>query len=83
MAAAVQLALCLEFTVLGAASLHTGSGAPSFFFFFSFLFRLVPEAYGGSQARGQVGAAAAGLHHSNARSKPVCDLYHSPWQLWI
>ena len=28
-------------------------------------------AYGGSQARGQIRAAAAGLHHSNARSKPA------------
>ena len=29
-------------------------------------------AYGGSQARGQIGAVAADLHHShsNARSKP-------------
>ena len=31
-----------------------------------------PAAYGGSQARGQIRATAAGLHHShsNARSKP-------------
>ena len=31
-----------------------------------------PVAYGGSQARGQVGAAATGLHHghSNAGSEP-------------
>ena len=30
------------------------------------------EAYGSSQARGQIGATAAGLHHShsNARSEP-------------
>ena len=44
-----------------------------FFFFLSFcLFRATPTAYGGSQARGQMGAIAAGLHysHSNARSKP-------------
>ena len=27
-------------------------------------------AYGGSQARGQIAAVAAGLCHSNARSKP-------------
>ena len=29
-------------------------------------------AYGGSQARGQIGAVAAGLHHSqnNTRSEP-------------
>ena len=32
----------------------------------------VPVAHGGSQDRGQIGATAAGLHHShsNARSKP-------------
>ena len=36
------------------------------------LFRATPAAYGSSQARDQIGAAAAGLHHShsNARSKP-------------
>ena len=40
-----------------------------------------PGAYGSSQARGQIGTTAAGLHHnhSNARSVPrvVCDLHHS------
>ena len=42
-------------------------------FFFSFmLLRAAFAAYGGSQARGQVGATAAGLchSHSNARSEP-------------
>ena len=36
------------------------------------LFRAPPEAYEGSQARGQIGATAAGLYHShsNARSEP-------------
>ena len=48
-----------------------------FFFFFFFLFRAVAMAYGGSQARGLIGAAATGLHHShsNAGSKP--HLQHS------
>ena len=34
------------------------------------LFRAVPSAYGSSQARGRIGAIAAGLchSHSNARS---------------
>ena len=38
-----------------------------------------------SQARGQIGAIAAGLchSHSNVRSKPVCDLHHSSQQHWI
>ena len=33
--------------------------------------RAAPEAYGSSQARGRIGATAAGLHHShsNARSE--------------
>ena len=37
------------------------------FFFFVIL---GPYPYGGSQARGPIGAEAASLHHSNARSKP-------------
>ena len=42
------------------------------FFFPPFFFRAIPVAYGGSHARGQIRAAAAGLHHShsNAGSKP-------------
>ena len=41
-------------------------------FFFFLLFRAASVAYEGSQARGPIGAAAAGLHHShsNAGSKP-------------
>ena len=44
----------------------------SFFFFFFFLFRAEPEACGSPQVRGQIGTAAASLHHhhSNAGSKP-------------
>ena len=47
------------------------------FYLFS-LFRAESVAYGGSQARGQIGAVAAGLHHrhSNARSEP--HLWHKP-----
>ena len=33
---------------------------------FYLLFRAVPVAYGGSQARGPIGAVAAGLHHSHS-----------------
>ena len=42
------------------------------FFLFVLLFRAPLAAYGGSQARGQIGAAAASLphSHSNAGSKP-------------
>ena len=43
-----------------------------FYFFVFCLFRARPAAYGGSQARGLIGAAATGLHHnrSNAESEP-------------
>ena len=39
--------------------------------------RAAPTAYGGSQARGQKGTAAASLHHShrNARSEPLSATY--------
>ena len=42
------------------------------YFFFFCPFRATPTAYGGSQARGPVGAVAASLRHShsNAGSKP-------------
>ena len=45
----------------------------TFFFLLVFAFlRAAHTAYGSSQARGQIGAEAAGLHHShsNARSEP-------------
>ena len=57
----------------------TGFCKPVFFFFFFFFFLVfllffwtASAAYGGSQARGLIGAVAASLHHShsNARFKP-------------
>ena len=50
-------------------------GQEGFSFLFSFfwgLFRAAPAAYGGSQARGRIGAVATGLRqgHSNAGSGP-------------
>ena len=39
-----------------------------FFFFFFVLFRAASMAYGGSQARYQIGATAASLHHSHSNS---------------
>ena len=39
----------------------------SIFFFFVFS-RATSEAYGGSQARGLIGAEAAGLHHSHSKA---------------
>ena len=39
----------------------------SFFFpFFLSIFRAAPVAYGGNQARGRIGAAAAGHSHSHS-----------------
>ena len=65
--------------------LFTPPPATVHIFFFFGLFRAAPGAYGGSQARSRIGAVAAGLRHShsNARSEPVCDLYHSSWQCQI
>lgn len=38
----------------------------SFFFFFFCPLRAAPTAYGGAQARGQIGATSAGLHYSHS-----------------
>ena len=50
-------------------------------FFFSFLsfFRAAPMAYGGSQDRGQIGGAAAGLHHSHSNNRSKPHLWPTPW----
>ena len=39
----------------------------AFFVYLLFSFRAAPEAYGSSQVRGQIRAAAAGHSHSHAR----------------
>ena len=45
---------------------------PSFFScLLSLLFRAAPVAYQGSQARGGIGATAAGLHHSHSNIRAV------------
>ena len=46
---------------------HLASRQLSFFFLF---FRAVPAAYGGSQARGLIGATAAGLCYSHSNAEP-------------
>ena len=43
------------------------------------LFRAAPEACGSSQARGQIGAAGAGLHHSHRIMGSEPCLQHTPW----
>ena len=49
------------------------------------LFRAAPMVYGGSWARGQIGALLAALRHSQAMPDPslVCDLHHSSQQCQI
>ena len=54
----------------------------SLFFFFclvAFSRATAPAAYGGSQTKGRIGAAATGLHqsHSNSDLSLICDLHHS------
>ena len=43
-----------------------------YYYYYYLLFKATPGAYGGSQARGLMGATATVLHHShiNARSEP-------------
>jgi len=56
----VEFQLCIEFSSLQLPILA--------FFFFNVFFRASPAAYGGSQARGPIGALAAGLHHSHSHA---------------
>ena len=49
----------------------------SFFFFLSFS-RATPEAYGGSQARGPMGAVATELHHSHSHAGSKSRLRPTP-----
>ena len=49
-----------------------------FFFFFFLLFRASPAAYGGSQARGQIGAVAARLDHSHSNTRSELHLQSTP-----
>ena len=54
--------------------------------FFPHFLRPHPMACGGSQARGQIGVIAAGLHHSHSNSgseQSLHDLHHTSWQCQI
>ena len=53
------------------------------FSFFFFLFRAAPLANGCSQAKGQIGATAAGCSHSHNNAASQCNLHHSSQQYWI
>ena len=50
-------------------------------FYFVFLFRAAPTAYGSSRASGQIGAIPAGTETQDPSH--VCDLHHSSQQCWI
>ena len=64
------------FERLSKQNLTRTTETPIFFFFF--FLRAVSTAYGGSLARGGIGATVAGLHHSHSmwRSR-IGDLHHS------
>ena len=70
--AAVNTGVCLFFKLDFSLNICPGVGLldPMVVLYLDF-FRAAPMAYGSSQARGQIGATAAGLYHShsNARSK--------------
>ena len=51
-------------------------------FYFIFIFRAPPAAYGIS-TRGWIRAVAAGLHHSHSNSRATSATYTSLWQCWI
>ena len=65
----------LKFTLLQGSSFYSTSSldisknAHCFIFiFYFFSLRATPEAHGSSQAKGWIGAAAAGLHHSHSNA---------------
>ena len=47
---------------------------PQYFNFIFLLFRTTPGAYESSQAKGSIGAAAAGLHHSHSNTRSELHL---------
>ena len=48
------------------------------FFWFCFVFRTAPVAYGSSQTRGWIGAAASSLHHSHSNARSEQCLWPTP-----
>ena len=53
------------------------NSSKSLFIFFN-LFKAAPTAYGGSQAGGQIRAAATGQHHSHSNSRSKSSLQPTP-----
>ena len=75
----------LNWSRTGREEFYIQKDSSSLSLFFVSLFRDELSAYGGFQARGWIGAVAAGLHHSrsNTGSELCRDLHHSSWQCWI
>ena len=65
-------------TVISKCSSERRVAYVSIFFFFFWSFRVSPVAYGSSQARGQTGVAAAGLHHSHSNAGSKLHLQPTP-----
>ena len=61
----------MEFVV--SVKVEQASQQSLFFGLFAFS-RADPTAYGGSQARGPIGAIAAGLHHSHSHARSELHL---------
>ena len=59
-----------QFYIKKAILIYTSIQSHPLVFFVVFFFRANPLAYGSSQARGPIGAAAGSHSHSNVRSKP-------------
>ena len=74
----------LHFRLLASGTVRTNKYLVCLFIYVCiyFLLRATPVAYGGSKARGQIGAAAARLHHSH--SNVGSELHLRPtWQLVV
>ena len=64
---------------MGLLSLSHNGNSPTYIFFGLFAFsKAAPMAYGGSQARGPVGAVAASLHHSHSNAGSEAHLGLTP-----
>ena len=74
-----SILLFLKSHYISNISRHTPLCILGFFFLFVFwLFRAAPMAYVISQARGEIRAAVAGLHHNHSNAVSKMHLQHSP-----
>ena len=58
---------CTQATAVGFLTHYATVGSPNFIFLFFAFSRAATSAYGGSQARGPIGAVATGLCQSQSR----------------